>query len=62
MPITKSAKKAYKRSLFLRERNLKFKIAMKKAIKDFRKAIEAGKSKEELKKLLQIAYSKIDRC
>ena len=41
MPITKSAKKAYRRSLFLRERNLKFKIAMRKAIKDFRKAIEA---------------------
>ncbi|MDP2670169.1 MAG: hypothetical protein Q8O99_04290 [bacterium] len=48
MPITSSAKKALKRSNFLRETNLHFKIAMKKAIKTLRKAIEAGEKKASL--------------
>ena len=40
MPVTKSAKKALKRSLFLRERNLKFKIAMKEIVRKFRKLVK----------------------
>jgi ribosomal protein S20 len=39
MAITASAKKAIKRSRFLRERNLTFKIAMKKAIKAVKKSV-----------------------
>jgi ribosomal protein S20 len=41
MAITSSAKKAIKRSRFLRERNLIFKKAMKKAIKMYRKSVES---------------------
>jgi ribosomal protein S20 len=41
MAITASAKKAIKRSRFLRERNLVFKTAMKKAIKAYRKAVQS---------------------
>ncbi len=39
MPITKSAKKAHKRSLKLYKRNYEFKIRMKMAIKKLEKAI-----------------------
>ena len=42
MAITAAAKKAVKRSGFLRERNLTFKIAMKKAIKAVRKSVTDG--------------------
>ncbi len=62
MAIIKSAKKASKRSIVLRERNLVFKIAMKKDIKTFKKALEAGESKKSLEKLLSLAYSSIDKC
>jgi len=63
MPNTKSAKKALKRSLFLRERNKVFKIAMKKAIKTVKKAVEQGNvAEEELKNMVKEAYSKIDRA
>ena len=40
MPITKSAKKAAKRSLKLRDRNSEFKLRMKMAMKKFKKSIE----------------------
>jgi ribosomal protein S20 len=40
MPNTKSAKKALRRSLFLRERNLKFKLAMKDVVRRFRKLVK----------------------
>jgi len=43
MAILKSAKKANKRSIVLRARNLDFKLAMKKAIKDLRKAVAEKK-------------------
>lgn len=39
MPITKSAKKAAKRSLVLQKRNNEFKLRMKMAIKKFLKSI-----------------------
>jgi len=62
MPITKSAKKALKRSRFLRERNLQFKIPMKKAVKAIRKGVNESFSKAEATKALRDAYSKIDRA
>ena len=61
MPVTKSAKKALRRSLFLRQRNLVFKNAMKKIIREYRKLINDGKI-EEAKSLLPKVYSAIDRC
>ena len=42
MAITAAAKKAVKRSRFLRERNLTFKLAMKKAIKSLKKSVADG--------------------
>ncbi|USN54221.1 MAG: 30S ribosomal protein S20 [Candidatus Peribacteria bacterium] len=61
MPITSSAKKALKRSRFLQSRNLDFKLAMKKSIKNVRKAIAAG-DVAGLTDLLQVAYSTIDKA
>jgi len=56
MPITKSAKKAVKRSIVLRKRNHEFKIRMKMAIKKFLK--NEKKSQEELNAI----YKYIDKC
>jgi small subunit ribosomal protein S20 len=56
MPITKSAKKAAKRSIVLRKRNHEFKIRMKMAIKKFLK--NEKKSQEEL----NLIYKYIDKC
>jgi len=61
MPVTKSAKKALKRSLFLRERNLIFKNAMKKLVRQYNKLLNEWKI-EEAKELLPKVYSAIDRC
>jgi small subunit ribosomal protein S20 len=62
MAITASAKKAVKRSSFLRERNLAFKLAMKKAIKTLRRAVADGVKGADLKGLLVTAYSTIDKA
>jgi len=62
MAIIKSAKKASRRSIVLRERNLVFKLAMKKDIKTFKKALDAWEDKEKLANLLSVAYSSIDKC
>ena len=60
MAITASAKKAIKRSLFLRKRNDQFKLVMKKAIKAVKKASESSDwNKQEL---LLLAYSAIDKA
>ena len=48
MPITTSAKKALKRSLFLRDINAQYKVAMKRAIKALRKGVLAGTEKNAL--------------
>ncbi len=56
MPITKSAKKAAKRSIVLRRRNHEFKVRMKMAIKKFLK--NENKSQEELNNV----YKYIDKC
>ena len=56
MPITKSAKKAAKRSLVFQKRNNEFKLRMKMAIKKFLKT--ENKSQEELNNV----YKFIDKC
>jgi len=62
MAITAAAKKAIKRSRFLRERNLTFKIAMKKAIKAVKKSVSEWAKASEMMPLLQKAYSTIDKA
>jgi len=62
MAITKSAKKSHKRSLVLRQRNLDFKIAMKKAIRDLKKGVEEKKDAKTLMSLMSVAFSKIDKA
>jgi small subunit ribosomal protein S20 len=44
MPVKKAAKKAYSRSVKLREVNTQQKTAMKKAVKELKKAVVAGSS------------------
>ncbi|MFA6256505.1 MAG: 30S ribosomal protein S20 [Candidatus Absconditabacterales bacterium] len=60
MPITKSAKKAAKRSLVFQKRNNEFKLRMKMAIKKFLKSTNKAEKigQEELDKV----YKFIDKC
>jgi len=60
MPIIKSAKKAAKRSIKLRQRNFEFKLRMKMAIKKFKKSIENWEkvTQDDLDKI----YKYIDKC
>jgi small subunit ribosomal protein S20 len=60
MPITKSAKKAAKRSVKLQERNNIFKNRMKISIKKASKALNKWEElkKEELNKI----YKYVDKC
>jgi len=62
MAIKKSAKKAARRALKNYEVNLMYKIAMKKSIKNFLKAIESKKEEKDLLSLLNKAYSTIDKA
>ena len=62
MAITASAKKANKRSIKLRQVNLNFKMAMKKAIKSLRKAAEEKKDASTLLDLYKAACSTIDKA
>jgi small subunit ribosomal protein S20 len=62
MPITSSAKKALKRDRVLWERNAYFKIAMKRAIKAFRKAVIDKTEVNELKTLFIQAQVAIDKA
>ncbi len=62
MPLIKSAKKALRRSQVLQDRNLNFKIAMKKAVKEVKKATVAGEPKAKVGELVQKAYSAIDKA
>jgi len=61
MAIKKSAKKAAKRALKNYEVNLMYKIAMKKAIKEFNKALEQ-KEDVDLKSILSKVYKTIDKA
>ena len=60
MPITKSAKKADKRSKKLKESNLQHKLGMKSAIKTLKKSVIKGEG--EVTSLLQSAYKLIDKA
>ncbi|MEI7477268.1 MAG: 30S ribosomal protein S20 [bacterium] len=59
MPVKKAAKKAYSRSVKLREVNLLHKLAMKKAVKELKKAVAKQENAQEL---LVKAYSLIDKA
>jgi len=61
MPITKSAKKALKKSLKRKERNLVKKQQIKKARKEFNKLLAEAKL-EEAKKQLDTLYRLIDKA
>ena len=58
MPKIKSAKKALRQNIRRREKNNERKMALKKAVKNFKKLIEAKKideAKEALKNVYKIA-------
>lgn len=61
MPITRSAKKALRGSLRKKEVNDRRKKTMKEVSKNVEKLVKA-KKKDEAKKLLSDAYSKIDKA
>jgi small subunit ribosomal protein S20 len=61
MPITKSAKKALRGSLVKQAANNRSKKAVKESIKSIEKLVKEGK-KADAKKLLNDAYSAIDKA
>ncbi len=61
MAITRSAKKAHRRSLRRRVFNLRRKDALSDATKNFRTFVAAGKG-DEAAKLLPAAYQAIDKA
>ncbi len=61
MAITKSAKRAYKKSLKRREINKEKKETLKQAKKEFLKLIEANQI-EEAKKILPRLYKLLDKA
>lgn len=61
MPITQSAKKALRQSLRRREQNLLKKAAYKKAVKEYKKAVAAGKA-DEAKNALSKVYQSLDKA
>ena len=60
MPVKKAAKKAYSRSVKLRAINATHKTAMKKAVKELKKAVATKTG--EASQLLVKAYSLIDKA
>ena len=61
MPITKSAKKALRRSLRRREKNIARKQAFKKILKDARRLKEKGEA-DKAAALLPQAYKALDKA
>lgn len=61
MPITKTAKRALKKSLKRREKNLLKKVVLKKTEKKFLKTL-ASNNIEETKKILNILYKLLDKA
>lgn len=61
MPITASAKKAYRQSLTRKARNLRRKNAYKNTFKEYKKFVIEGK-KDEAKKLLPNVYKSLDKA
>lgn len=60
MPVKKAAKKAYKRSVKLREVNALHRTAMKKSVKDLKKAVIA--SSDDVKTLAIKAQSLVGKA
>lgn len=61
MPIKKSAKKALRKSLKRRKRNLEWKKKIKSYLKEIKKLIAEGKG-EEAKNLLPKVYKTLDKA
>jgi len=61
MPITKTAKRALKKSLKRREKNLLKKVVLKKTEKKFLKLL-ASSNTEEAKKILNVLYKLLDKA
>ena len=61
MPITKGAKKAHRASLRKRVFNVRSKSAMNEVVKNMRKMIGAGETKEA-EAMLPTAYKAIDKA
>lgn len=61
MPITKSAKKAFRSSLKKKEVNLLNKEKMSKAVKNVKKMV-VSKTKEGTKEALSLAYQALDKA
>lgn len=61
MPITQSAKKAYRQNKTRRVRNIVKKDAYKKAVTNFRKLV-AQKKTEEARKALALAMKALDKA
>jgi small subunit ribosomal protein S20 len=61
MPITKTAKRALKKSLKRREINVLKKVVLKKAEKKFLKTL-ASNNIEEAKKILNVLYKLLDKA
>ena len=61
MPITRSAKKALRQSLKRRAENLKRKEEFKRAIKEVKKLVAAGKIKEA-ESLMPKVYKALDKA
>ncbi len=61
MPITKTAKRALKKSLKRREINVLKKAVLKKAEKKFLKTL-ASNNNEEAKKILNVLYKLLDKA
>ncbi|MDP2598769.1 MAG: 30S ribosomal protein S20 [Candidatus Liptonbacteria bacterium] len=61
MPITQSAKKAFRQSVTRRARNLVKKEAYKKAVKEFR-ALIAGKKADAAKAILPAVFQALDKA
>jgi small subunit ribosomal protein S20 len=61
MPIKKSAKKALRKSLKRRQRNLIYKKKIKDLVKQFKKLLKENK-KEEAKNLLPLIYKALDKA
>ncbi len=60
MPITKSAKKAFRQNVRRREMNVDRKKKINTTIKEFKKLVEAGKLEEAQKYLPQV-YKTLDK-
>jgi len=61
MPITKTAKRALKKSLKRREKNVLQKEVLKKTEKKFLKLV-ASSNTEEAKKILNVLYKLLDKA